>query len=64
MQKVFPQQFDLRLMSGLRAKQFTKPEDAFQQLIGDALKEMAGALAHIAPTRGREGSIDAFVIEG
>src|SRR5947207_7606543 len=64
MARLFPQVFDLRLFQGKRAKQFSKPEDGFQQLVGDALKEMAGPYAHISPTRGRDGSIDAFVLEG
>jgi hypothetical protein len=63
MSRSFPQHFDLRLFDGPRAKQFVKPEDAFQQLIGDALKEMAGPCAHISPTKGRDGSIDSFVAE-
>lgn len=64
MSRSFPQNFDLRFFEGPRARQFAKPEDAFQQLVGEALKEVAGPCAHISPTRGRDGSIDAFVLEG
>ncbi len=63
MTKVFPQNFDLRLFSGPRAKQFANAQDAFQQLLGDALTAMAGPYAHISPTRGRDGSIDAFLLD-
>ena len=63
MARLFPQTFDLRLLPGPRAKQFAKSEDAFQQLLGDALKRMAGPYAHVSPTRGRDGSIDAFLLE-
>jgi hypothetical protein len=64
MPRAFPQHFDLRLFDGPRAKQFAKPEDAFQQLIGDALKGMAGPYAHISPTLGTDGSIDCYLMEG
>jgi len=63
MARSFPQNFDLRLFFGPRAKQFARSEDAFQQLLGDALKEMAGPYAHVSPTRGRDGSIDAFLLD-
>jgi hypothetical protein len=63
MARSFPQIFDLRLFPGPRAKQFARSEDAFQQLLGDALKRMAGPYAHVSPTRGRDGSIDAFLLE-
>src|SRR5688572_6031658 len=64
MARSFPKNFDLQLLKGPRAQQFTRSEDAFQQLLGDALREMAGPYAHVSPTRGRDGSIDAFLVEG
>ena len=63
MARSFPQTFDLRSLGGHRAKQFARLDDAFQQLMGDALKEMAGPYAHVSPTRGRDGSIDAFLLD-
>jgi hypothetical protein len=64
MMKVFPQNFDLRNSQGSRPKQFALPQDAFQQLVGDALQETTGPYAHISPTKGQDGSIDAFVETG
>lgn len=49
---------DLR---GWRAAQFEDREDRFQQLVGDGLREAHGASAHVSPTLGRDGSIDAWV---
>ena len=38
--------------------------DAFQQLVGDGLREGWGLRVSVAPTKGRDGAIDAFVEEG
>ena len=64
MSEVFPDGFDLRKLHGPRARQFDSREDAFQQLVGDGLLAMAGHLASVAPTKGQDGSIDAFVEAG
>ena len=39
-------------------------EDAFQQLVGDGLKEAFGGAAKTVPTKGQDGSIDAWVEMG
>jgi hypothetical protein len=57
----FGQSFSPGHLCGWRAKQFTEREDCFQQLIGDAVREVHGADAHVSPTLGRDGSIDAWV---
>lgn len=57
----FGQSFSPDDLSGWRGKQFADREDRFQQLVGDALREVHGAGAHVSPTLGRDGSIDAWV---
>lgn len=58
---LFPEQFDPTTWRGRRARAFPGREDAFQQLVGHALQETWGSCAHITPTAGRDGSIDAWV---
>ncbi len=48
-------------LRGWRARQFSDREDCFQQLVGDALREVHGPGVHVSATRGRDGSIDAWV---
>jgi hypothetical protein len=64
MPRLFPQFFNPSDLDGPRAKHFQSPHDAFQQLIGDALKETTGHRAYVSPTKGRDGSIDAFIEDG
>ncbi len=62
MAKLFPTRFSLDWLRGPRTAAFSEREDAFQQLVGDALREeRQGIGVFIAPTQGRDGSIDAFV---
>lgn len=61
MQRTFSDAFDFPAWEGVRARQFDEPSDAFQQLIGDALKETFGAGAWVAATAGRDGGIDVWV---
>src|SRR5574337_1110465 len=60
---LFPLRFEPSSWNGPRAKQYSDRSDAFQQLVGDALREQFGSRASISPTEGRDGSIDAFVDE-
>jgi len=62
--RVFPSHFQLTALRGPRAIQFASRENAFQQLVGDALKEMTGSFVHVSPTKGQDGSIDCFVDNG
>ena len=64
MKPQFPNKFDLASLSGPRSKAFSERQDAFQQLIGDALQFAAGPGAHVASTKGPDGSIDAWVGTG
>lgn len=57
----FPLQFDPAPWRGPRARQYADRSDLFQQLVGDMLRERYGASANVAPTEGRDGSIDAFI---
>ncbi len=57
----FDNTFNPAAWQGFRAAQCPKEEDAFQQLIGDALKDEFFDHAFVAPTLGRDGSIDAWV---
>lgn len=58
----FPETFDPGALIGARGRQFLRREDAFQQLVGDGLRELRGGLGiHVAPTRGQDGSIDIFI---
>ena len=60
----FPVRFDPSSWLGPRSAQYPNSSDAFQQLVGDALREHFGSRASISPTEGRDGSIDAFIDEG
>ena len=64
MKPEFPNKFDLASLSGPRSKAFSQREDAFQQLIGEALQFAGGPGAHVAATKGPDGSIDAWVETG
>lgn len=59
--KPFPSRFAPTPWRGLRAQEHSRREDAFQQVIGDGLKAEYGTRAHVMPTAGRDGSIDAWV---
>lgn len=59
--EVFPVHFDPSRLEGPRAHQHPKRNDAFQQLVGDGLREVFGNRVSVAPTEGRDGSIDIFV---
>ena len=61
MRATFGRDFSPRDLSGWRGEQFTDRQDCFQQLVGDALLEIHGGDAHVSPTLGRDGSIDAWV---
>jgi len=62
---LFPPRFDPLSWRGPRAV-FHRDNraDAFQQLVGDGLREGWGLRVSVAPTKGRDGAIDAFVEEG
>lgn len=60
---LFPLRFKPSSWHGPRTRQYSDRSDAFQQLVGDALREQFGWRANISPTEGRDGSIDAFVVE-
>ena len=64
MSSVFPDRFALKNLIGPRAAQYTRPEDGFQQLVGDGLTSAFGHFAFVYPTRGQDGSIDAFIDKG
>ncbi len=57
----FPLLFNPASWQGPRAGQYERRSDAFQQLVGDMLRERYGTFATVAPTEGRDGSIDAFI---
>lgn len=61
--KAFPLRFDFtpENWQGARARQHSTREDAFQQLVGDALRIWAPSVVQTFSTAGRDGSIDAFV---
>ena len=61
MSNLFPEHYDLKNLKGPRALQFDKREDAFQQLVGDALKEMGGHCVYVSPTKNQDGSIDIYL---
>lgn len=58
---LFPEHYNLKELTGPRALQFEKREDAFQQLVGDALKEMGGHRVYVSPTKNQDGSIDIYL---
>jgi hypothetical protein len=57
----FGQRFSPDDFRGRRAKEITKRHDRFQQLIGDALREVHGLAAEVFETSNRDGSIDVWV---
>ena len=59
----FSPTFSPNELRGWRARYFSDREDCFQQLVGDALRDVHGPGVHVSPTRGRDGSIDAWVEE-
>jgi hypothetical protein len=63
MSLVFPNQFQFKAFTGPRGRSFSEREDAFQQLVGDALRAAIGSGVFVAPTRGQDGSIDAYVVQ-
>jgi hypothetical protein len=62
MSRSFPTQFLPDSFGGPRAEQCPNREDTFQQLVGDALREEWGSNVFVAPTKGRDGGIDAYVM--
>lgn len=58
---LFPNTFDLRNMRGLRARQFDTASEAFQELVGDGLRETRHPGVSVAPTVGSDGAIDAHI---
>ncbi len=64
MPRVFPGEFEPHNWEGPKAHAHHEAEDAFQQLVGDRLKEELGSRAHVASTRGRDGSIDIWLEAG
>ncbi|TNJ36283.1 hypothetical protein FGF66_12090, partial [Chlorobaculum thiosulfatiphilum] len=58
---LFPPRFDPSALQGPRAKQHPNRPDAFQQLVGDALREEFRFRVAVSPTKGRDGAIDAFI---
>ena len=61
MPRPFPDRFDPQDWQGPRARAHPRREDAFQQLIGQAVQEIHGLHAHVATTAGRDGSIDIYI---
>jgi hypothetical protein len=58
----FSEAFDPSALVGARGRQFQRREDAFQQLVGDGLRELRGGIGiHVSPTLGQDGSIDVFL---
>ncbi|WP_437649294.1 hypothetical protein [Sorangium sp. So ce362] len=59
----FPERFNFShdAWAGPRATVFARREDAFQQLVGDALREELGAGVRVMPTEGRDGGIDVLL---
>lgn len=58
---LFQNRFTPKAYAGPRGLAFTKPEDSFQQVVGDALHFAFQGHAHVATTQGRDGSIDAWI---
>lgn len=58
---LFPLRFDPSAWQGPRAKQHPNRPDAFQQLVGDSLREEFDFRVFVSPTKGRDGAIDAFI---
>lgn len=61
--RAFPEHFDFSRTTwvGPRAEQYERREDAFQQLVGDALLETLEAPIRVMSTAGRDGGIDAII---
>src|SRR5215213_4937381 len=62
--RIFPNEYSLdeiKKYKTAKAHQFDDSRDAFQQLVGDALNKVLGSSAFISPTRGNDGSIDAYI---
>ncbi|MBM7113363.1 hypothetical protein [Archangium primigenium] len=59
----FPNSFRPETWKGPRSQQFPKREDAFQQLVGDVLREALPGGAFPVRTSGPDGSIDAFIAQ-
>ena len=59
--RAFGEAFTPLQWEGVRARQFTDEADAFQQLIGDALRGECRDAAIVSTTRGKDGSIDAWL---
>ncbi len=57
----FPPTFLPSDLLGWRAQHFAAREDRFQQLIGDAFREVHGPSVHVSNTRGPDGSIDVWI---
>lgn len=64
MTRLFPERFEPSTWQGPRARRFRGRDDAFQQLVGDVLRETVQGQVHVMPTLSRDGSIDAFVFDG
>ncbi|NTW69946.1 MAG: hypothetical protein HGB23_08900 [Chlorobiaceae bacterium] len=58
---LFPLRFDPSALQGPRAIQHPNRPDAFQQLVGDVLREEFGFRVSVSPTKGKDGAIDAFI---
>ncbi|MFN9621541.1 MAG: hypothetical protein ACK587_01675, partial [Cyanobacteriota bacterium] len=57
----FPERFNPSSWQGPRAQQFVDRRDAFQQLMGDWLRELYGWRVSVSPTEGRDGCIDIWI---
>jgi hypothetical protein len=62
--RAFGETFTPLQWQGVRARQFSDGADAFQQLVGDALRNSFREAAVVSPTRGKDGGIDAWVRNG
>ena len=57
----FPNNFQPASWAGPRARQFSKRDDIFQQLVGDALREGLPGQVITVRTAGQDGSIDGYL---
>ena len=62
--RAFGEAFTPLQWQGVRARQFSDEADAFQQLVGDALRNSFREAAVVSPTRGKDGGIDAWLRDG
>lgn len=62
----FPERFDFAAdaWKGRRARSFTRREDAYQRLVGAALREEMRPFVYEVPTEGQDGGIDAYIEAG